>query len=157
LNRTREALPQMTARAEAGRMRDWDSGADIFMQGWRRWPWLLLAWVSLALGLAGVVLPGLPTTPFVLLAAFAASRGSTALHRWLHEHPRFGSIIADWQREGAVSLKAKRVATLSMILCGLILYLSAPTWWMAAIPWAIMSAVAIWLWLRPLPTSAASD
>lgn len=116
----------------------------------------MLAWFSLALGLAGIVLPGLPTTPFILLAAFAASRGSNALHRWLHEHPRFGAVIADWQREGAVSLKAKRVATLSMLLCALMLYLAAPAWWMAAIPSVIMSAVAIWLWLRPAPASEAS-
>ncbi len=132
------------------------SGAGASAQGWRRWPWLMLSWISLALGLVGVVLPGLPTTPFILLAAFAASRGSNAMHRWLHEHPRFGSIIADWQREGAVSLKAKRVATLSMLLCALILYLSAPVWWLAVIPWAIMTAVAIWLWLRPLPAGVGT-
>jgi uncharacterized membrane protein YbaN (DUF454 family) len=116
-----------------------------------RFAWLLLAWVALLLAVMGVFLPGLPTTPFVLLAAFAAARGSSHLHRWLHAHPRFGPIIADWEREGAVSLGAKRVATLTMILCGIVLALAAPRWWMAAIPCAIMCVVALWLWSRPLP------
>lgn len=143
--------PRLPAGGEA------EPPAALARSGWARYGWLLLAWICLLLGLLGVFLPGLPTTPFILLAAFAASRGSDRLHRWLREHPRFGSIIADWQREGAVSLKAKRVATLSMILCGLILYLSAPAWWMAAIPWTIMSIVAIWLWRRPLPANRSTD
>jgi hypothetical protein len=120
----------------------------------RRWLWLLLAWVALMLGLLGVILPGLPTTPFVLLAAFAAARGSNALHRWLHAHPRFGPLIGDWEREGAVSLRAKRVASLTMLFCALVLYLISPAWWMAAIPTLIMAIVATWLWRRPLPGTA---
>ena len=42
-----------------------------------RWAWWLLAWLSLGLGLLGVVLPGLPTVPFILLSAYAAARGSS--------------------------------------------------------------------------------
>ncbi len=45
-----------------------------------RWLWWLLAYASLGLGLLGIVVPGLPTAPFVLLAAFAAARGSKRLH-----------------------------------------------------------------------------
>lgn len=45
-----------------------------------RWAWWLLAYASLGLALVGIVLPGLPTVPFVLLAAFAAARGSDRLH-----------------------------------------------------------------------------
>ena len=47
-----------------------------------RWAWWLLAWASLALGVVGVVVPGLPTVPFVLLSAYAAARGSARLHAW---------------------------------------------------------------------------
>ena len=61
-----------------------------------RWAWWLLAYASLALGLVGIVVPGLPTVPFVLLAAWAAARGSTKLHRWLLAHRQFGPMIRDW-------------------------------------------------------------
>ena len=55
-------------------------------------------------------MPGLPTTPFVLLAAWSASRGSERLHRWLHEHPRLGPVLVAWERERAVATRAKLLA-----------------------------------------------
>ena len=113
--------------------------------------WLLLACTSLLLGIIGIVLPGLPTTPFVLLAAFAAARGSLKLRRWLHEHRVFGSMVADWEGQGAVSRRAKITASATMLLCALAMFATAPQWWMAASGSAIMLMVAIWLWLRPLP------
>lgn len=117
--------------------------------------WLALALLCLGLGIIGIALPGLPTTPFVLLAAFAAARGSLRLHHWLRTHRTFGPMVLDWEREGAVSLRAKRMATLMMSLCGLILFLISPRWWMAAIGCGCMAVVALWLWARPLPSVAA--
>ena len=116
-----------------------------------RWLWWLLAYASLALGIVGIVVPGLPTVPFVLLAAFAAARGSQRLHDWLLAHRRFGPMIADWEREGAVSRRAKRLATLMMALCAGVMFLTAPKPWMAATGTAIMACVALWLWRRPEP------
>lgn len=113
--------------------------------------WATLAFVSLGLGIIGLFLPGLPTTPFVLLAAYAAARGSNRLHDWLLSHALFGPMIRDWQRVGAVSRPAKRSATLMMVLCTLLLVWLAPAWWMAALPASIMLVVAIWLWSLPEP------
>ena len=62
-----------------------------------RWAWWLLAYVSLGIGIVGIFVPGLPTTVFILIAAYAASRGSERLHRYLLQHPRFGPMIRDWQ------------------------------------------------------------
>lgn len=120
-------------------------------RGLRRWPWLVLAWIALALGVIGIVVPGLPTTPFVLLAAWAAARGSQRLHRWLEAHRVFGPMIRDWQAQGAVSRRAKRAAVLMMALCAAIFFLTAPRIWMAALGTAIMAIVAAWLWTRPEP------
>lgn len=117
----------------------------------RRGFYLALAYLALALGLVGIVVPGLPTTPFVLLAAWAAARGSRRLHRWLHAHRVFGPMIADWERSGAVSRRAKWSATLAMIACAAIFFLTAPKLWMAATGTTIMAIVAVWLWLRPEP------
>lgn len=113
--------------------------------------WSALAVLSLGLGLLGIFLPGLPTTPFVLLAAYAGARGSKRLHDWLLAHALFGPMIRDWQREGAVSRSAKRSATLMMTLCALLLAWLAPAWWMAALPATIMLVVAFWMWSLPEP------
>ena len=117
----------------------------------RRWLWLALAYVALARGLVGIFVPGLPTTPFVLLSAFAAARGSRRLHAWLLAHRQFGPMIRDWQASGAVSRRAKRAATAMMALSAVVMFLTAPKPWMAATGTAIMAVVAVWLWRRPEP------
>lgn len=117
-----------------------------------RWIWWLIAYVSLGLGLLGIVVPGLPTVPFVLLSAFAAARGSARLRAWLSAHPAFGPMIRDWERSGAVSRRAKWMATGMMLLSGLVMWWASPQWWMAAIGCLVMACVAAWLWMRPEPS-----
>lgn len=81
-----------------------------------RTSFLILAYVSVGLAVAGVVLPLLPTTPFVLLAAFFASKGSPTFARWLDEHPRYGPIIENWRKNRVVPLNAKILACTMMTL-----------------------------------------
>ena len=116
-----------------------------------RWAWWLLAYGALALGVIGVVLPGLPTVPFILLSAYAAARGSRRLHRWLLGHPRFGPMIHDWQAHGAVARRSKVLAIGTMALCAAVMFLTAPRLWMAATGTTIMAVVGAWLWHRPEP------
>lgn len=116
-----------------------------------RWAWWLLAYLSLGLGIIGIVVPGLPTVPFVLLSGFAAARGSRRLHRRLHAHAQFGPMLRDWQAYGAVSRRAKILAITMMTACATVLFLTAPRTWMAVTGTAIMAVVATWLWLRPQP------
>ena len=116
-----------------------------------RWAWWLLAYAALGLGLVGIVLPGLPTVPFVLLSAYAAARGSRRLHGWLRRHRLFGPMIRDWQAQGAVSRRAKRLAVGMMAVSAVLMFLTAPRIWMAATGTAIMAIVAAWLWRRPEP------
>ena len=77
---------------------------------------LLLGWLFLLLGIAGIPLPLLPTTPFLLLSAFFFSRSSPRLHRWLRAHRLFGAIIRDWEEHKRISLRAKISATLAIVL-----------------------------------------
>ena len=115
-----------------------------------RWAWWLLAWLSLILGLIGIVLPGRPTVPFVLRAAFAAARGSQRLHARLLADRRFGPMIRDWQANGAVSRRAKWTASLMMALSGVLLLLLTPL--IPAVSGiAFMGCTAAWLWTRPEP------
>ena len=122
-----------------------------------RWAWWLLAYASLGTGIVGIFVPVLPTTVFILIAAYAASRGSERLYRYLTGHPRFGPSIRQWHEHGAVSRRAKWAATLTMLASALFLLLSmravgAHKGWMVALPIACMAVVALWLWLRPEPS-----
>ena len=125
------------------------------MGQFRRAGWWLLAYASLALGLVGIVLPGLPTVPLVLLSAFAAARGSTRLHAWLLAHRHFGPMIRDWQANGAVTRRGKRMAILMMTLSGVLMLLFMPNRWLAVPGILVMTIVGTWLWCRPEPPSSA--
>jgi uncharacterized membrane protein YbaN (DUF454 family) len=69
-----------------------------------------------ALAFVGIFLPLLPTTPFLLLAAFCFSRGSARLHQWLLEHRTMGPIIRDWKERRAIRPRVKGLATLSVVV-----------------------------------------
>ncbi len=116
--------------------------------------WFALAVTSLALGATGVFLPVLPTTPFLLLAAYAAARSSTRLHGWLLGHRVFGPLIRDWQAHRAVSRRAKVVASITMAASAVVLFAVGPSLVLAAGITALMASVAGWLWLRPEPGRA---
>ena len=109
----------------------------------------LLAWLSLALGLLGVFLPVLPTTPFILLAAWAAARSSPRLQAWLEGHPLFGNMIRDWRQGGVVSRRAKWSASIVMACSALVILLVVRKPWVQAVAIGSMACVLTWLWLRP--------
>jgi len=119
-----------------------------------RWAWWLLAYASLGLGLLGVLLPGLPTVPFILVAAWAAMRGSPRLHAWLLAHRSFGPMIRNWQDHGAVSRRSKVLAIGTMVLCAVILFHFSPRPWIGWTATGIMAVVGTWLWLRPEPPAS---
>lgn len=116
-----------------------------------RWALQALAALCLLLGLIGLVLPVMPTVPFLLVAAWAASRSSPRLHRWLLSHPRFGRPLRDWYDAGVVSRRAKWFATIMMAMSGVGMAVVTPPPWnlLAALAIAAMVAVAVWLWRRP--------
>jgi uncharacterized membrane protein YbaN (DUF454 family) len=78
--------------------------------------YIAVGWLVLGLGFIGIFLPLLPTTPFVLLAAFCFSRGSTTLHRWLLEQKTFGPLIRDWNQHGIIRLRVKWTSAILIVL-----------------------------------------
>lgn len=85
----------------------------------------VLAYICAGLAALGVVLPLLPTTPFVLLAAWSASKGSPAFAAWLESHQTFGPAIENWRERRAVPLRGKVLACTMLLVSWLVLYVSA--------------------------------
>ena len=86
-----------------------------------RFVWVQVAFVALGtlfllLGIAGVFLPILPTTPFLLLATACYARSSRRFYNWLMNHPAFGPLIVEWHTYRSIPLRVKRVAVATMVL-----------------------------------------
>lgn len=109
----------------------------------------VLAYLSMGLGIIGVVLPLLPTTPFVLLAAFFASKGSPAFANWLEGHSTFGPAIRDWRRSRVIPLKAKMLACSMMMLSWGILFMMGAAGMVLAISGIFLACVASYILTRP--------
>ncbi|MCW2307322.1 YbaN family protein [Rhodobium gokarnense] len=113
--------------------------------------WMALGFLSLALGAAGAVLPLLPTTPFLLLAAFSFARSSERFHDWLVNHRYFGPPIRDWRESGAISPRAKILGTTAMAgAVALSAAIGVPPM-LLAVQAAVMIPVCLFIWTRPSP------
>ncbi|WP_448582151.1 YbaN family protein [Thermaurantiacus sp.] len=120
--------------------------------GWTpaRLLYLVLGAAALALGLVGVVVPLLPTTPFLILAAFGFARSSPRLEAWLLTHPRFGPALRAWRNRQAIPPAAKRASALGMAL-GFCLFWAwrAPQASLLLLVAGMMLLVSAWIWTRP--------
>ncbi|MGM0987863.1 MAG: YbaN family protein [Pseudomonadota bacterium] len=120
----------------------------------RRVAFLTLAWVSFGLGVVGAFLPLLPTTCFMLLAVWAASRGSPRFAAWIREHPRFGPAVVAWECERAIPRHAKWLATAMLVASMLVLGLTVGTLWLKLTLIAGLCLVGAWILSRPEPAVA---
>ena len=111
--------------------------------------------VALALGFAGLFLPVLPTTPFVLLAAWAFARGSPKLHEALRRHPRLGPPLRDWERYRAIPRAAKIAAVVGMTLSFLVVVVLSRHWAGPVIVGLIMLCSGAYVVSRPAPPPLA--
>ncbi|MDO5073743.1 Membrane protein [Neisseria animaloris] len=111
--------------------------------------WLFGA-LALLLGIIGIFLPVLPTTPFVILAAACWAKASPRFHRWLHQHHFFGPMVRDWEERRAVPKRAKLFAFSMMTASCTFLWWQFPErWWVAAVSSIFCFCVAVWMWRLP--------
>lgn len=100
----------------------------------------MLGWLFLGLGAAGVFLPLLPTTPFLVLSLGAFSRSSARLEAWLLAHRVFGPPLEGWRRHRVIPLRAKLIAWSSMLLSlGVMLWSGRTPWWAILITASVMA------------------
>ncbi len=112
---------------------------------------LILAYLFLALAFIGVLLPGIPTVPFLLLTAWFSAKGSERLHRWLYAHPLLGSILIDWETQGAVSRASKVLAVVMLIASWVFMSYRVEKVWVLAAVAILFLMIASYLITRPEP------
>ena len=108
--------------------------------------------IALALGSIGVLLPLLPTVPFVILAAFCFARSSPRLEAWLLDHHVFGLHIRNWRDQRAITKRGKRAAIVAFAVSILIALIFLKMPW-NLIPVAAALICGTWIWTRNEPGS----
>lgn len=115
----------------------------------RRWALRALGLGAAALAVAGVALPVLPTTPFLLVSVWAFGRSSPRLEAWLRDHPRLGPPLRAWAQRRAIPPRAKTVAVASLPLSGLLIHASGAGLAVTAAVGVGLACAGGWILTRP--------
>ena len=114
-----------------------------------RYLWLVLGGVALVLGALGVIVPLLPKTPFLLLAAWCFAQASPRLHHWLVTHPSFAPPIADWRERGAIRPRVKLLAMLAVVASLVSSLVAGIGGAVLALQAVVLAAVSLFILTRP--------
>lgn len=113
--------------------------------------WFCVGCAAMVLFVIGAILPLVPGTPFLLLAAYAYARSSPRLEAWLVEHPRLGPLIRDWRANGAIGRPAKRAALTAMAVTPAISWLFGAGALVLGIQAVALAGAATYVATRPDP------
>lgn len=125
---------------------------ETYLDHAARWMLIAAGMLCVALGAIGIILPGLPTTPFLLLAAYCFARSSGRFHGWLLNHRWFGSYVRNFEEGRGMTRRAKAVTLLAMWLSfGVTIVFFVPVAWGQAGMALMAAAVSIYLLRLPTP------
>ena len=106
---------------------------------------IIVGSVSLVLGVLGMFLPMLPTTPFLLLSAAAWVKASPSLYEWLTNHKVFGEYIRNFREHRAIPLRVKIVSvSLVWLTIGYCIFAVVDEWWWAQVLMALLATGISW-------------
>jgi uncharacterized protein len=115
--------------------------------------YLVLGWLCVVSGAIGVVLPGWPTTIWIIVATYLFARSSPRFYNWLMNHRAFGPLIRDWRDGKGMTARAKRMAVGTIVVTiGLSVALVPVTWVRLVL---VLVAVSVSTYLLRLPTKPA--
>ncbi|MFS4458482.1 YbaN family protein [Bdellovibrio sp. HCB2-146] len=103
---------------------------------------------ALILGSIGAFLPLLPTTPFVLLAAWCFMKSSPKAHQWIYQQPVLGDALRNWENNRAISRRAKIVALASILISAVVMWFKVPNLWLRFSVYLLLATVSIFIATR---------
>lgn len=115
--------------------------------------WVMLAGMSFSIGVLGIFLPLLPTTVFMLIAIYCASKGSPRFEAWIRSRHYVGPLLVTWEQERAIPKRAKIFAVCTIALSAIITVWSLGPGWLSGAVVALLMLIALWLATRPEPSS----
>jgi len=86
--------------------------------------YLSLGWICVGLAFIGIFIPGIPTTPFLIVALWAFAKSSKKFHKWLLNHKRFGPLLSNWESHKVVPQKAKILMVILQITAVIMIHYS---------------------------------
>lgn len=110
----------------------------------------IVGWICVILGVAGIFLPILPTTPFILLASWCFARSSKRFHNWLLQHPKLGPLIQMWQSGQGIPRRVRNRAILAIAVGMTLSAIIVGKWWVALMLAAIGTSVSFYLLRIPV-------
>lgn len=123
-----------------------------------RWIWFGTGLLFVALGVIGAMLPLMPTTIFIILAAGCFARSSPRLEAWLLHHPRFGPTLRAWRAEGAIPRRGKIAACAGIAVgYGLFWWSIRPDLVVDLAVAVLMAACAAFILTRPVPVNECRE
>lgn len=116
-----------------------------------RGAWFALGWVAVGIGTIGVIVPGLPTTVFFIIAAACFSRSSPRFEQWVLDRPGVGPMVRDYRAGLGMPRKAKVAAiTTIAVVCSLSAFVAIERLWLRAVVLGLGAVGIAWiLWRVP--------
>lgn len=104
--------------------------------------------ISLSLGFIGAFLPVLPTTPFVLLAAWCFVKSSPKAHQWIYRQPMIGDALKNWEQNRAIARKSKITAISLIAISAIVIGFKVDIVWIKTVVLLILATVSIFIATR---------
>ena len=118
----------------------------------KKWLWRALGLLFVGFAYIGAVTPGIPTTFFALLAAWAFSKSSPELDKWLHEHPLFGKYLTNWEKKRIYPQRGRIMMVVVMCISLISMFFTVP---LRVVGYAAFTFTLICIWAFRYPGSEA--